>query len=287
MDDTVIPYTLPEIDNHSFFFINQCVNVELEAKLHQHDAWELYCVTRGKGNRIAGDTLMPFSEGDVVLIPPKMLHRWKYLSDSADDNGCVSYLMVAFSHNLLEKCISIFPEVRNALVNATYPSEVLKFGRESSTEIRETLSAMDNMDELGRLREMLGLLPYIFNSTDYTLAGKPIKIERDVRRLQRISEYVMAHYVHPISLDEIAAEVGMNRSAFCSYFKKHKGMTFSQFVTQYRLSTACDLLRSSKKQISEICYLVGFCDLPYFVRVFTKTFGMSPTAYRKSILEIQ
>lgn len=284
MEDTVIHYYLPEIDNHSFFFINQCIEVELEAKLHQHDAWELYCVTKGKGNRLAGDTVMPFSEGDLVLIPPMMLHRWEYQPDSADSNGCVSYLMVAFSHNLVEKCISIFPEVRNALVNAIYPSEAMKFGCESSALIRKTLSAMDKMDELGRLREMLGLLPYIFNPSDYILVGNPMKIERDVRRLQQISEYVMAHYVHRISLDEIASEVGMNRSAFCSYFKKHKGVTFSRFVTQYRLNTACDLLQNSKKQISEICYLVGFCDVPHFVRVFTKTFGMSPTAYRKSIL---
>ena len=76
--------------------------------------------------------------------------------------------------------------------------------------------------------------------------------------MQQICTYVMAHYVHPISLDEIAAETGMNRSAFCSYFKRCKGMTFSRFVTQYRLNTACELLKHSQKQVSEICYMVGF-----------------------------
>ena len=91
----------------------------------------------------------------------------------------------------------------------------------------------------------------------------------------------MAHYVHPISLDDIAAEVGMNRSAFCTYFKRHKGMTFSQFVTQYRLNTACGLLKHSQKSVSEICYLVGFSDLPHFIRVFTKEKGVSPGRYRK------
>lgn len=68
--------------------------------------------------------------------------------------------------------------------------------------------------------------------------------------MQQIAAYVMAHYVHAISLKEIAAEVGMNRSAFCSYFKRCKGMTFSQFVTQYRLNTACELLKHSQKQVS-------------------------------------
>ena len=91
----------------------------------------------------------------------------------------------------------------------------------------------------------------------------------------------LAHYVHTISLDEIAAEVGMNRSAFCSYFKRCKGMTFSQFVTQYRLNTACELLKHSQKQISEICFAVGFNDVPHFNRVFKELEGVSPKDYRK------
>ena len=81
-----------------------------------------------------------------------------------------------------------------------------------------------------------------------------------------------------------AAEVGMNRSAFCSYFKRCKGMTFSQFVTQYRLNTACELLKHSQKGVSEICYLVGFNDLPHFIRIFTKSIGTSPSKYRKQYL---
>lgn len=44
MEDAIIPYELPEVENHSFFFIDQQVEVNLEAKLHQHDAWELYYV---------------------------------------------------------------------------------------------------------------------------------------------------------------------------------------------------------------------------------------------------
>uniref|UniRef100_UPI004025DB77 AraC family transcriptional regulator n=1 Tax=Phocaeicola dorei TaxID=357276 RepID=UPI004025DB77 len=281
MEDTIIPYELPEVENHSFFFIDQRVEVNLEAKLHQHDAWELYYVVHGQGNRMAGDTLQPFAAGDVALIPPSMIHRWEYNADSIDVDGCVRYLMVAFSHSLLERCMEVFPELRNRLSGVQFPTEALKFGPESSRAIRRVLSEMNEMDELGRLSAMFRLLPVVFTSSDYTLTGKPIRIERDVRRMQQICAYVMKHYVHSITLDDIAEEVGMNRSAFCSYFKRCKGMTFSQFVTQYRLNTACHLLKKTQRGIAEICYMVGFNDLPHFVRVFTSTMGMSPTKYRK------
>lgn len=281
MEDTAIPYELPEPGDHSFFFIDQRVPTDIEAKLHRHDAWELYCVVHGRGRRMAGDTLQPFAAGDVALIPPSMLHRWEYAPDSADADGCIRYLMTAFGHSFVERCIGVFPELRNRLADVSFPTDALKFGPESSRIIRKTLSEMSAMDELGRLSAMLRLLPVVFASSDRTFAGKPMRIERDVRRMQQICAYVMAHYVHPIALDDIAAEVGMNRSAFCSYFKRCKGMTFSQFVTQYRLNTACELLKHSQKQVSEICYAVGFNDLPHFVRVFTVAVGVPPTKYRK------
>lgn len=78
MEEIIIPYELPEVENHSFFFIDQRVDTHIEAKLHQHDAWELYYVLHGYGTRMAGDTLQSFSAGDVALIPPSMHHYWEY-----------------------------------------------------------------------------------------------------------------------------------------------------------------------------------------------------------------
>lgn len=283
MEDIVTPYELPETENHSFFFIDQRVKTTVEAKLHRHDAWEVYYVVRGYGNRTAGDTSQPFAAGDVALIPPSMLHRWEYAPESADSDGCVRYLMTAFSHTLVERCTEMFPELRNRLAGVVFPTEALKFGPESSRIIRKTLIEMNGMDELERLCAMFRLLPTLFASSDRTFAGRPMRIERDVRRMQQISAYVMAHYIHPISLDDIAAEMGMNRSAFCSYFKRCKGMTFSEFVARYRVNTACGLLRHSQRQVSEICYMTGFNDVPHFNRVFRKLQHMSPTAYRRLV----
>lgn len=61
MIDAVVPYTLPEAKDHSFFYIAQHIAPSLEAKMHRHEAWELYCVTQGKGVRMTGDTILPFA----------------------------------------------------------------------------------------------------------------------------------------------------------------------------------------------------------------------------------
>lgn len=281
MKDAVIPYTLPEVNNHSFFFISQHITPKLEAKMHRHEAWELYFVTHGNGIRMTGDTMMSFSEGDVVLITPSMPHYWEYKPESTNDDGEITYLMVAFSPELIDKCIATFPEIRNKLYGQILPAEALKYGAASSDEIKHSLMRMNDLDDIGQLSEMIRILPIIFTTEDHTLIGRPIKIERDIRRMKEVAEYVMAHYIHNITLDDITAHIGMNRSAFCTFFKRNKGMTFSQFVTQYRLETARELLKTSQKQVSEICFTVGFNDLPHFTRVFTSTYGVSPTKFRK------
>lgn len=280
MKDAVIPYTLPEVKDHSFFFIAQHVMPHVEAKMHRHQAWELYYVTQGRGTRMTGDTLMTFTEGDVVLIPPSMTHYWEYNPESANDQGEITYLMVAFSPEFVDKCMNTFSEIKRSLFGRVLPDEALKYGMKSAEVIKTALRKMQEYDDIGQLCELLRLLPTIFTTDDHVLIGKPIKIERDIRRIQQVVTYVMAHYPHAILLDEIAGHIGMNRSAFCTFFKRNKGMTFSQFLTSYRLSTACELLRDTKKQVSEICYAVGFNDLPHFNRVFKKEYGMSPSQFR-------
>lgn len=114
-EKTITPYELPDVKNHSFFFVDARINPDIEAKLHRHDAWELYYVIQGCGQRMTGDTLQPFSAGDVALIPPSMLHRWEFVPDSTDKDGHIRYLMVAFSHTFVERCMETFPEMRNSL----------------------------------------------------------------------------------------------------------------------------------------------------------------------------
>lgn len=212
-----------------------------------------------------------------------MPHYWQYDHKSADNSGEIRYLMVAFKQKFISQCATVFPEIRHRLQGLTFPSEALKYGISSSSQLKRHLLQMNEADELGKLCEMLRVIPLIFTTQDHITIGRQAKIGRDIRRMQEITTYVMAHYIHTITLDEIAAHAGMNRSAFCTFFKRYKGMTFSQFLTQYRIETARELLKKSAKQVSEICFAVGFNDLPHFTRVFKKYTGVSPMKYRQNV----
>ena len=282
-DENITPYDLPDQANHSFFFVDMPIQPSVEAPLHRHDAWELLCVVQGYGRRTAGDTVQDFEAGEVALIPPNMIHRWDFAPNSADESGCIHYLMVAFKHTFVEQCLATFPEVRNRLSNVTFPDNALRFSGASAHVLRKRLEGMRPLSDLERLSSMLQLVCELFTASDHTLAGRPVRIERNVQRMQTVCTFVMRHYRRTITLEEAAAVAGMNRSAFCSWFRKYKEMTFMQYLALYRLETACELLLNSDKQVSEICFAVGFNDLPHFVRVFARAYGMPPARYRKSI----
>ena len=270
----VVPYELPDLDNHSFFFVDAALPPTLEAILHRHDAWELLCVTRGVGRRTAGDTTQDFATGEVALIPPMMIHRWRFSPGLCDQQGMVHYLMVAFRHSLVEQCMAVFPELRNRLASVTFPEHALHFAGDSARTLRTYLQAMRDQNELERLSTMLLLLADVFTASDRSLAGRTVRMEKNVQRIQTVYTYVMRHFAHKIRLEDVARETGMNRSAFCSWFRRCRGQTFSQYLTEYRLQTARDLLQNTDRQVSDICLATGFSDLPHFVRVFGKNFGM-------------
>lgn len=280
-DENITPYDLPDQKNHSFFFVDMPIQPHVEAPLHRHDAWELLCVVHGFGKRTAGDTVQDFAAGDIVLIPPNMIHRWDFSPDSADESGHIHYLMVAFKHTFVERCVATFPEVRNRLANITFPDNALCFSGRSALVLQKRLESMRPLNELERLSAMLLLLCELFTASDHTLAGRPMRIERNVQRMQTVCTFVMRNFRRTITLEEAAAVAGMNRSTFCSWFRKYRQMTFMQYLTQYRLETACELLLNSDKQVSEICFAVGFNDLPHFVRIFARAYGMPPARYRK------
>ena len=99
--------------------------------------------------------------------------------------------------------------------------------------------------------------------------------------VRRCLEYIEKHYMRDISLESVADAFKFNASYFSMYFKQHQGVTFSQYVLQYRLEKAKELLLGTPLKVYEIAERVGFRDVKYFNRVFKKEIGWTPETYRR------
>ena len=89
-----------------------------------------------------------------------------------------------------------------------------------------------------------------------------------------------AYMLEEISLNTVAAGVGMSPSYFSSVFSREMGKTFVEYLTGIRMDKAKELLMCSSMKTSEIGYEVGYKDPHYFSYLFKKTQGCSPKEYR-------
>ena len=228
-----------------------------------------------------GDGQLPFASGSCALIPPLIPHQWVY----NNSGGKVHYLMVAYEQQFVDLLISTFPEFRNSLEKEALPREALSFTESASLVIRKSLFHMIDASDSERLIEMLRLLLFVYNTQEHVTAGKAIQTQACLRRYQKALEIIMRTYMTNIKLEDIAREVGMTSNAFSTFFHRQAGITFSQYLINYRLNVAANLLRTTKKRISEIVYLCGFRDQPHFCRSFRKAFGVSPINFRNQTSE--
>ena len=92
--------------------------------------------------------------------------------------------------------------------------------------------------------------------------------------------YIQEHYKEPIDVDSVCAEIGFSKYYFCKIFKKQQGKTIHQYLTDYRIKTAKELLAYSKLSVNTIATQVGFKNSLTFIRAFERTVNMTPSEYR-------
>jgi two-component system response regulator YesN len=102
--------------------------------------------------------------------------------------------------------------------------------------------------------------------------------------MQKIKEYIEAHYHENISLKSIAATFYTNPVYLGQLFKKTYGMYFNEFLLSIRIREAKKLLRRTDLRIYEIASRVGFNNADYFVTQFEKIENMTPTEYRNKLV---
>ena len=84
-----------------------------------------------------------------------------------------------------------------------------------------------------------------------------------------------------ISIDTVAEVVNLSTSYLSFIFKENSGLNFVDYVNQFRLQKAKELLETSSYNISQIARLVGYSSANSFSKVFKKYNGISPGQYRK------
>lgn len=128
------------------------------------------------------------------------------------------------------------------------------------------------------------------NNVQKNMLIKLTKAVADTKKMSNYSpivrntlNYISANYSQDISLSELADMNHISEEHLSRSFKKEMGSSISTHIGNIRIKKAAELLKSTNLSISEIAMYIGYSDNNYFVKVFKKRYGMTPSAYRSSL----
>lgn len=115
-----------------------------------------------------------------------------------------------------------------------------------------------------------------------TIEGEQVEIVDSC--FHEVEEYIEKHICDPamLSMNVLAERFNYSPSQFSRRFMAVSGESVKEYVTKVKMKKAKELLRTVNLSITDIAYELGYTTPFYFTNVFTKHYGMSPSAYRST-----
>lgn len=243
--------------------------------LEIHDFYEVYYLLSGERKYFIEDTIYKIEAGDVVFVPPNVLHR-----SLTDGEGRYSRIHIAIpSCAFEEEMLSEFESAFNGYI-LKIPSKRKKFFEQILEKMEYEYNKNDSYSEYlinNAVNELLVFLLRVNKGMEF----QPSEIESD-RIISQAAYFIRMNHCFPITLDEVASEVGMSRTYFSKLFKRKTGFGFSDYLAGVRITEAAQLLTETDMDITSVATRCGYSDSSYFAAVFKKIKGVTPIKYRKA-----
>jgi len=261
---------------------------------HYHPELELHYVIKGEGVRFIGDNISNFSAGEILLLGEKLPHCWRckeeYFQPESGLN--VEVIVIHFLPDCLGRYLLNLPEafLLNKLFEKAKTGIIVKGA--ANAQLAKLMHSAVNATNLDRIIVLLSILKILAENEDFdsiTLSHNEFhqSNESDTIRLNKVCSYTLAKYKNEITLQEIAAIANLSVTSFCRYFKLMTKKTYSDFLTEIRISHACRLLIEDKLPTEVICFECGFNNISNFYRHFKKVTSMTPLEYKRRYLKAQ
>ena len=251
---------------------------------HWHEEMELIVIKKGRG-KVSID-LIPaeVSAGDMIFVLPGQLHSIEparglsmeseniffkpALLRAANQDLCYREFLQPFFGGLTDFSAHVTPD---------HPDY-----RQLSFCIEQIDFLCDTRPEGYQLAVKGLLFQLFFLLISHSQANLPSPgSKKSLDKIKLILSYSQENYARPISIREISAICFYSESHFMKFFKDCMGISFTQYLNDYRLQIAAQLLKETEDNILEVAAATGFENLSYFNRAFKKKYGMTPGRYRE------
>lgn len=250
------------------------------ADSHWHDDIELMLILSGKMLYNVNGEIVVLNEGEGILINTRQLHY-----GFSDDMTECDFICILFHPIILCTAKSFESEFVEPVLNSGVPYVHLSPDVEWQSKILKHIR--DIYDCKNEREAPLCTQGYLCSLWCQLLTHMDIsekeKTQTDTKltTLKAMLDHIHRHYSEKITLDNIAKAGNVSKRTCGTVFLQYLNKTPMEFLIDYRLRKAIELLMTTDKTILEISLAVGFSGASYFAETFRKNFGVSPTEYKK------
>ena len=249
---------------------------------HWHTELEFIYIESGTVTFWIGEDQFKLSEGDGIFINTKVLHRLYSPSKALIPNFVFMPSFIAACDSFIYQKY-ILPVISPSLSFLIFHKEVCWQAR-ALTVMQQIISAQDSAasKELITVSLLQNLWQEIFENADIPSPEEHKDHSSSSQaRLQLMMQFIHLNYSQNISLDDIAREAMVSKSTALNLFRKYLHITPVNYLINYRLKQASQLLSKTEKKIHLISSETGFHNVEYFCKIFKKRYNFTPTEYRE------
>lgn len=276
---------LPIPNSKSYRMLN-LVAPHFDPHWHFHQEYQLVVVLKGTGTRFIGDDISHFESGDMVLTGSNLPHVWRNDEEYFQNLGLETHcIVIYFSLDFMGDGFLTKDEmtgISELIIRANRGLEIIDKTKDCIQEIMKTMLNQKGFEGVLSLLQILNILS---NSNDLKYINKKGYLntvsDSDSYRMSTIHSYILNHFKGAIRIEDVASLANLSPTSFSRYFKAHTNKTFSDFVAELRISSACKLLQKNDLSIIQVAHECGYKTLSNFNKKFKEITESNPLKYRK------
>jgi len=257
---------------------------------HYHPEYELVLVLKSSGEKIIGDHMSSFTDGDLTFMGPFLPHVYHNSKIYYEENSNLTAeaIVIHFTKDFLGSNFFNIPEMET--ITSFLEESIMGFSISGNTRqvVAQKMIDMLKMPGPSRIIELLSILNILTETKEKEKLASPGFIENfktsGSEQITKVCDFIMKNFTSDLTLNQVAEIANMSPNAFCNFFKQRTRKTFINFLNEVRIGYACKLLSGEQYNITEVCYTSGFHNLSNFNRQFKRIVNKTPHQYKKDIL---
>ncbi|MBN3523264.1 helix-turn-helix domain-containing protein [Paenibacillus apiarius] len=267
---------------------------------HTHDYFQIWYVVKGEFIHTINQHTYRMVKGNIFVIPPYAVHRVSLVpGQEIDIIGCEflpHFIDEQYQPHNGRKGGFDYSYLEQFMLDEEHVTPKVALSGETDLEVSRILHDMLEEFRLGKRYYELVLkadLLKLMSLLVREMARQSGQANDEDERLEKFRElmtgainYIHEHYNEELRLEMLCRKFSISKSYFCALFKRFTGKTYNDYLVDLRVHKAAAMLLDTDMSVTDICFQVGFNDVPYFSRVFKRQTGVTPTHFKKNALSI-